>query len=213
MGTLSENNPWCSIVDLLEKEMSAAKIATAIEGEGIQTLDRFDRVFSAIKNDKESKIIKAQALDLLASYYSLAEMERLIPGFIKITRQNDVYKPLKSYGWLKSDLPDFDKIPIENNPKDFNKKTESDAELHTRTRHTYQIIIAALCNQFKIDYEDSSIAGKIARMTNILGASVTDETIHNHLKGMKEEVESRKGMTEEVESRKGMTEEVESRKK
>jgi hypothetical protein len=191
MSTLSEEDPWCSIADLLEKKIPVAKLATAIEDKGIEVRDRFDRVFSAIKNDKKSKIIKEQSLDLLASYYDLTGMERLIPGYIEFNNFSDVYKPLKTYGWLKSNLPDFNKIQIEIKSEGVHKGVADD-KLHIRARRTYQIIIAALCNHAEIDYKKREIAGIIARMTNILGVSVTDETIHNHLKGMSEEVESRK---------------------
>jgi hypothetical protein len=61
----------------------------------------------------------------------------------------------------------------------------------TRERKTLLKIIAALCECLKIVPTDREAAGKIARLTERVGARVSDETVRKYLDIIPEVVESR----------------------
>ena len=105
----NEESAWYSIADLLDKKIPVAKLATAIETEGVQTYDRFGRRIFVNDEDKNSKVIKGKVLDLLESYYSIFDLEDMLPGVSNLSNSSELRYSLQKYGWLKDDLPKFDK--------------------------------------------------------------------------------------------------------
>ena len=191
MSAPSDENPWRSVVDLLKEKVPVSKLATAIEKEGVQTYDRFGRRIPVTKKDEKLTVIKDRALDLLANYYALTGLEGLIPVSLDDDNFSDLFDPLQNFGWPKDDLPKFDKMPLEVEPEGIHKSVALDSEPHIRTRHTYQTIIAALCEHSKINYLERGVAVKIAKMTDEIGASVSDDTIRSLLVGISEAVGTR----------------------
>lgn len=61
----------------------------------------------------------------------------------------------------------------------------------TTERNTLLIIIAALCRHLKIDYEERGAASQISRMTEVIAAPVTDDTIRKVLKKVSDALETR----------------------
>jgi len=54
---------------------------------------------------------------------------------------------------------------------------KNERPLSTRARRTLLTIIAALCTQAKIEYQDRGAAQRISELTEKIGAAVTDDTI------------------------------------
>jgi hypothetical protein len=73
--------------------------------------------------------------------------------------------------------------------KSSSRKTEQ--KLSTRARRTFLTIIAALCKEAKINYEKRGAAKRISELTEVLGAAVTDDTIHKIISEIEEAVETR----------------------
>jgi len=69
------------------------------------------------------------------------------------------------------------------------KKTER--PLSTRARRTLLTIIAALCNEAKIEYQDRGAAQRISELTEKIGAAVTDDTIRKIISEIDDAVETR----------------------
>ena len=69
------------------------------------------------------------------------------------------------------------------------KKIES--PLSTKERHSMLVIIAALCNEANIDYSQRGISSSIQKMTDLIGASLNEDTIRNILKQINEAIEVR----------------------
>ena len=63
--------------------------------------------------------------------------------------------------------------------------------LTSKERNTLLVVIGALCNDANIDYNQRGIAVSIEKMTEILGAPVTDDTIRNILKQIDDAVSLR----------------------
>ena len=67
-----------------------------------------------------------------------------------------------------------------------------DKPMTSTERTTLLIIIAALCNHAGINHQEKGASGKIARMTEEIGATVTNETILNTaLKKIPDAIETR----------------------
>jgi hypothetical protein len=75
--------------------------------------------------------------------------------------------------------------------KRYREPTLVDAPITTRAKRTMLTIIAALCQQAKIDYQGTGVARQIKEATEKLGAPVDDETIRNLLKEIEDAVDSR----------------------
>ena len=71
------------------------------------------------------------------------------------------------------------KLKIDKNP------------LTPKERNSLLVVIGALCNDANIDYNQRGIAVSIEKMTEILGAPVTDDTIRNILKQIDDAVSLR----------------------
>ena len=190
-----EGNPWISLADLLQKKITVAILATVIETSGIQTYDRFGRRILATDDNAESKVSKARALDLLASYYTeKLEAEEGPPYYPESDpdRWFEYYSPLHEFGWPTDEAPDFGKIPAEAVPNSLkNKKHNIDAPVETRTRRTYLTIIAALCKECNIDDQARGASQRIKVATEAIGAPVDDGTIQKILKEIPDALESR----------------------
>ncbi len=61
-----------------------------------------------------------------------------------------------------------------------------DKPLTTKERNSMLTLIAALCGEEKIDYNKRGVAGALAKSTEILGSSLSEDTIRNILKQVKE---------------------------
>ena len=62
------------------------------------------------------------------------------------------------------------------------KQTTENKPLTPKERNSLLVLIGALCNDASIDYNQRGIAVSIEKMTEILGAPATDDTIINILK-------------------------------
>ena len=81
---------------------------------------------------------------------------------------------------------------LEEFKQTINGASVSDKKLGTNERNTLLITIAALCRQHSgINIKERGAAGKIARMTEELGAGITEETIRKILEKISETLESR----------------------
>lgn len=65
------------------------------------------------------------------------------------------------------------------------------ANLGSKERNTLLILIAALCREAKVDYKQRGISTAIQKMTEKIGAPVTDDTINRVLKQIESALESR----------------------
>lgn len=70
-------------------------------------------------------------------------------------------------------------------------QSKTDKQLTTNERNTLLVLIAALCNQAKIDYQKPGISSAIALATEQIGAPITDDTIRKILRQISSAVESR----------------------
>ncbi len=64
-------------------------------------------------------------------------------------------------------------------------------KLGSKERNTLLILIAALCRQARVDYKQRGISAAIQKMTEEIGAPVTDDTINRVLKQIESALESR----------------------
>lgn len=128
MATTSlPTNKWCALRELLEKH-SPADVASAIERHGIFVFDRYNRIVKASleSNDEYSQ---AKALDLVADWQ--AELNDPGPVF---SWNHERYEfdthPTQHFGWLESQLPNFNAHPRTVNPQNTNtpKTTWTKAE-------------------------------------------------------------------------------------
>ncbi len=67
----------------------------------------------------------------------------------------------------------------------------SEKPLTSKERNSLLVIIASLCKEANIDYNQRGVAGAIQRLTEQLGSPVTDDTIRSVLKQINEAVENR----------------------
>lgn len=67
-----------------------------------------------------------------------------------------------------------------------------DKAMTTTERNTLLTIIAALCDYSDIKYQERGAAGQIVKMTEEIGAPVTDDTIRNVFGKIPDALESRK---------------------
>jgi hypothetical protein len=70
------------------------------------------------------------------------------------------------------------------------KKNNLDA-VSARQRRTFLVMIAALCNQSNINYSERGAAQRIAELTEVVGAPITDDTIRGILSEIEDAIESR----------------------
>lgn len=186
-----EGNPWLPLADLLKMKTPVAKLATAIEKDGIQTYDRFGRRIAATDEDAEVEVSKAYALDLLAGYYNFAQNQHLYPP----TNTEDWIEsdsPLLNFGWPADEAPDFDKIEAEEVPRPPKPPLrDMDGPVALVRRRTYLIIIASLCKKYGLKYDERGAAQRIKNATETLGNPVDDGTIATILKEIPEAIKAR----------------------
>jgi len=72
-----------------------------------------------------------------------------------------------------------------------NDPGKSERPLSTRARRTLLTIIAALCNEAGIKYQDRGASKRISELTDKIGAAVTDDTIRNIISEIEDAVETR----------------------
>ena len=72
-----------------------------------------------------------------------------------------------------------------------NHQSKSERPLSTRSRKTLLTIIAALCNEAGIGYQDRGAAKRISELTDEIGASVSDDTVRKILGDIDDAIESR----------------------
>jgi hypothetical protein len=108
-GCTSED-PFIGIGDLLvERKITSAAIATAIEKEGVYTWDRFGRFIPATDGDCNDSTSKAFILDLIAKYYRLTTEPQLTDEeeWFLFNMTEDWPTPLHYFGWRSKDLSGF----------------------------------------------------------------------------------------------------------
>jgi hypothetical protein len=69
--------------------------------------------------------------------------------------------------------------------------SHSPKEINTTERNTLLTIISALCHQSGIAIEERGVAGRISRMTEKIGVPISEDTIRNKLKEIKEVVDTK----------------------
>jgi len=167
-------NSWLSLGSLLSsRKVTVAKLATAIENDGIYTWDRFGRFSLANEEDK------MKALDLLAEMYSRPGSS--VPLEIHDEQADSTFL----FGWAGAVCPDFETIQ-DSNPKPPLRKSAE-----TNSRRTLLIIIAALAKKANIDLDERGSARKIMELTDEIGAHISDETIRKLKTEIVDAVESR----------------------
>jgi hypothetical protein len=79
------------------------------------------------------------------------------------------------------------------NSSDQNSRSQpgGKANLGSKERNTLLILIAALCREAKVDYKQRGISAAIQKMTEEIGAPVSDDTINRVLKQIDSALESR----------------------
>jgi hypothetical protein len=71
-------------------------------------------------------------------------------------------------------------------------KSEGSDKITTTERNTHLVVIAALCHHAKIDFGNRGTATELSRMTEELGAPVSDDTVRRLLLRIPEALESRR---------------------
>jgi len=71
------------------------------------------------------------------------------------------------------------------------KTVEAEKPVSSKERNTLLVIIAALCKETNIDYNQRGVAGAIQHLTEIIGSPITDDTIRSVLKQIGEAVDAR----------------------
>ena len=99
-----DGNPFLNLASLLRIKISAGKLASAIESEGIYTWDKYGRF--GLANDVD----KQRALDLIEIFYKWKntppQEEAYEDTQSPLDRCNDYFK----FGWASEVAPDFDSI-------------------------------------------------------------------------------------------------------
>jgi len=146
-----KTNPWQSLAKLIQDGIPVAKLATVIEKQGIQTFDRFGRRGPAVAGESQNKYSVTYALDQLAVYHAEASDPGIEREHLEeyLEKWFDGDSPLRDFGWLKDEVPDFENIPYETPP---NKKENIDEPPGKTNRRSYLKMIALLCKKCKIDF-------------------------------------------------------------
>ncbi|WP_300340238.1 hypothetical protein [Accumulibacter sp.] len=121
------------------------------------------------------------------------------PGVLnQIQPDNSLVRLSEFASWAQSVVM-WDGLPVElvEMASTLPKTEESPASkipekrLTTTERNTLLVIIAALCDYSAIKYQDRGAAGQIAKMTEEIGAPVTDDTIRTALAKIPDALETR----------------------
>lgn len=185
------DNPWMSLADILSNDVPVELIATAIETFGVQTFDRFGRRIDATDDGPDVRTSKASALNILAAYF------RYLNGPSDDLTLNpdcwyDPESPLNEFGWPTDKTPDFGKVVFARTPGSQLPPDHRPAKpMGATERNTLLVIIAAICDFSAIMPQERGAAAKIAKMTDEIGASVTDDTIRKFLAMIPEALQSR----------------------
>lgn len=73
-----------------------------------------------------------------------------------------------------------------------NSKETGETEIHPRRKKTYGIIIAALCEKFKIHLNSNDATSKIKSITDQFGENISDDTIRQIIKEIRDKIELEK---------------------
>lgn len=181
-------NEWLSIDHLLlYRLISHAKLATAIETNGIQVYDRFGRRVPATDDDSTVKTSKKRVLDLIALNYADCQSE-----FYDSESWGDSHPELLSFGWPKDEAPDFDKIEDEPNPALTKKKTNFDADINAKKHRSYLIVIESLLRVLNKKNDDRNLTSLILRKAHEFAPQTQDDTVKSILKDIPHMLESLK---------------------
>lgn len=172
---------------------SVGEVATVIETQGCYCEDKFGRFMPVDEAQREN------VLAVLAEFYR-QEQEWLDHPFDSEEAERyphmardpvircdgfDSSDPVWHYGWPEEKRPTFS----EGSGSIAN--IDSLRPLRTTERNTLLIIIAALCDHSEIKIDDRGAASQIARLTDEIGASVSDDTVRRWLKSIPDALESR----------------------
>ncbi len=175
------------------RDHEAGDVATAIELYGCYRYDRFGRFLPVDGGEKEN------VLAALSEFYrQYQEWLDVPPGFegqagfgnppnpeltrCKFPNWSD---PVWCYGWPEGKLPNFSKV------SGLSQGMDTHPQLGTTERSTLLIIIAALCKKSGIEYQERGAASQIAKLTDAIGATVSDDTIRRLLKAIPDALETR----------------------
>lgn len=137
--------------------------------------------------------------DIADKKYEPAEAERLLNKHEDDRKKFFGKKEKKGItdGHYPTNLPEDGVLVVrtdalrEFEQKLIDKQSESDKPLKSNERNTLLTIIAALCNYSDIKLDAHGTATQIAKLTQEIGASVSDDAVREALKKMSGAVESR----------------------
>lgn len=72
-----------------------------------------------------------------------------------------------------------------------NGQNESDEKISTKEKHSYLVLISALCNKNKINPSERGAAGRIARLADDQGTPISEDTVRKILKEIPEALMAR----------------------
>lgn len=170
------------------RDHSVGDVATAVERDGCYCEDQYGR-FMPVSDSEKGKVLGVLAechgeyrewlelpLDFEPEthpYYGTPPMSRVDP--IMALCDAPIDHPIWRYGWPMDSPPKFsERIGA-------GQALEFAAPLKTQERNTLLTIIAALCDYSAIKHQERGAASQIAKMTEEIGASVTDDTVRKVL--------------------------------
>lgn len=121
------------------------------------------------------------------------ESERGFSHSLRLVTWGELLDPINSGDLLfsRSSLEEIVGRIKGKGDKSSSDSAASEKPLSTKERQTMLVLIGALCKQAGIDYKQKGIADAIQKMTENIGASLSDDTIRNVLKQIDDAVESR----------------------
>ena len=166
--------------------ISVQTLATAVEQFGVYSWDRFGR----FRHFGAETDIGEKGLSLLAS---ICEFEKNYGG-----SEDDHNHPLNSldqwndpywaYGWAQAVTPDFCEIELGNTLVSVPNKGKGPA---SRREDTKLLVIAALCEKLGIRIGERGAAKKIVQAVELLGPTISEETVKGLLDSIPSVVEKR----------------------
>lgn len=194
MGNIPPDCPRMMLEGFESQEAEVRKI------EGLFRLDTENigatrRWLQAIAANEESESISLDGAMLVGEDGKLWQLME------HYSRCDKNFKPEKPWGNPNNFYPNF-ALPEESQLVISKRELEKfeaqflEPELETKPllsteRNTLLIIIAALCESSGIKHQERGVAAEIARMTERLGASITDDTIRLVLKKIPDALGSR----------------------
>jgi hypothetical protein len=161
------------------------RIGTPVAAYRALLLTHPDRDRKALRKDRseekltpeQERVILSQAVPLEAAFFDFPVSWAVFKRFLNYAGWTGYVDATKAVDWLLA--------------KGLQPQVEP--ELPAKSRNTFVVLIAALCQRAGIDYQQRGAAKLIAELTDVLGAPVTDDTIRPILKAIPDAIERRAG--------------------